>query len=111
MVGAISMYLSRDQVRAVDRRAMQIYGVPGPVLMENAGRGAAQLLHALGINGKVVICCGKGNNGGDGFVVARHLDHQRVPVRVLLFAHPHAGSGDAAMAYLIVSIAELPRTV
>ncbi len=105
------MYLSRDQVRALDRRAMQVYGVPGPVLMENAGRGAAQLLHALGINGKVVICCGKGNNGGDGFVIARHLDNRRVPVKILLFAHPQELSGDAAIAYRIVAMSELPLTV
>jgi NAD(P)H-hydrate epimerase len=105
------MYLSRDQVRALDRRAMQVYGVPGPVLMENAGRGAAQLLHALGIEGKVVICCGKGNNGGDGFVIARHLDNQRVSVKILLFAHPHELSGDAAIAYRIVALSEMPLTV
>ena len=42
--------------------------------MENAGRGAGnRLLTQLGIVGKVVICCGKGNNGGDGMVIARHL--------------------------------------
>jgi NAD(P)H-hydrate epimerase len=105
------MYMSRDQVRALDRRAIQVYGVPGPVLMENAGRGAAELMHSLGINGKVVICCGKGNNGGDGFVIARHLDNQRVPVKILLFAHPQELSGDAVTAYRIVAMSELPLTV
>src|SRR5713101_9925134 len=111
MVGAFPMYLSRDQVRALDRRAMQIYGVPGPVLMENAGRGTAELLHTLGINGKVVICCGKGNNGGDGFVIARHLDNRRVPVRVLLFARPEELTGDAAINYQIIAEAGLPIEV
>src|SRR5438105_7697857 len=102
------MYLTRDQVRALDRRAIQVYGVPGPVLMENAGRGTAELLHRLGINGTVVICCGKGNNGGDGFVVARHLDNRRLPVKVLLFAHPDELTGDAAGAYRMVAMREFP---
>ena len=65
--------LSREQVRDVDRRAISEYGMPGVVLMENAGRGAAELLIELGIAGRVVICAGKGNNGGDGYVIARHL--------------------------------------
>jgi NAD(P)H-hydrate epimerase len=105
------MYLSRDQVRALDRRAIQVYGVPGPVLMENAGRGVAELLCILGIRGKVVICCGKGNNGGDGFVIARHLDNRHVPVKVLLFAHPQELTGEAAVAYRIIAQSELPLTI
>jgi NAD(P)H-hydrate epimerase len=109
--GVIPMYLSREQVRALDRRAIQVYGVPGPVLMENAGRGAAELLLALGINGKVVICCGKGNNGGDGYVIARHLDNGGAPVKILLFAHPQELTGDAAIAYRIVAMSELPLAV
>ncbi len=63
--------LDRDQVREVDRRAIEDYGLSGLVLMENAGRGVADVLCRLGIAGPVVICCGKGNNGGDGFVTAR----------------------------------------
>jgi NAD(P)H-hydrate epimerase len=105
------MYLTRVQVRALDRRAIQVYGVPGLVLMENAGRGTAELLHILGINGTVVICCGKGNNGGDGFVIARHLDNRRVPVKIVLFAHPNELTGDAAVAYRILAMSELPVTV
>ena len=41
-----------------------------------AGRGAAEVLISLGIHGRVLVCCGKGNNGGDGFVIARHLDNR-----------------------------------
>src|SRR5262249_52469379 len=88
------MDLSRDQVREVDRRAIDEFGVPGVVLMENAGRGTAELLRALGVHGRVAVCCGKGNNGGDGFVIARHLDNAGVPVRVLLFARPEELTGD-----------------
>jgi NAD(P)H-hydrate epimerase len=100
--------LSRQEVREVDRRAIEDYGVPGGVLMENAGRGAAELLLALGIQGRVVICCGKGNNGGDGFVIARHLDNHHIPVRVLLFGQSEVLTGDAAVNYRIIARAELP---
>src|SRR5690348_9037793 len=96
------MLLTREQARALDRRAMEEFAVPGIVLMENAGRGMAELLHSLGIGGPVVICCGKGNNGGDGFVIARHLDNVSVNVRVLLFANPAELRGDAAVNHTIL---------
>lgn len=102
------MFLSRDEVRALDRRAIDEFGVPGAVLMENAGRNCAELLLSLGIHGPVVICCGKGNNGGDGYVIARHLDNRQVPVRVLLFARPEELTGDAAIHYQIIARAGLP---
>jgi NAD(P)H-hydrate epimerase len=105
------MHLSRDEVRAIDRRAIDDFGVPGAVLMENAGRGAAEVMLSLGARGPVVICCGKGNNGGDGFVIARHLDNRGVPVRVLLFARPEELSGDAALNYHILSRSGLPIEV
>jgi NAD(P)H-hydrate epimerase len=105
------MLLSRDEVRAIDRRAIEEFGVPGVVLMENAGRGTAELLLALGVAGPVVICCGKGNNGGDGFVIARHLDNDGVAVKVLLFARPEELTGDAAVNFGIVRRAGLPVTV
>ena len=102
---------SREQIRDVDRRAIEELGVPGVVLMENAGRGCAELLLRLGIHGPVTICCGKGNNGGDGFVIARHLDNVRIPVRVLLFADPSKLSGDAAVNYHILRLSEFPVEV
>ncbi len=101
-------YLSRDEVRAIDRRAVDEFGVPGVVLMENAGRGAAEVLRGLGVTGPVVICCGKGNNGGDGYVIARHLDNAGVPVQVLLFCRPEELTGDAAIAYGIIARSGLP---
>ena len=66
--------ISREQARRLDRLAVEQYGMISAMLMENAGRGVADRLCELGIAGPVVICCGAGNNGGDGFVVARHLD-------------------------------------
>jgi NAD(P)H-hydrate epimerase len=105
------MFLSREEVRAIDRRAIQEFGVPGVVLMENAGRSAAEVLLGLGVSGPVTICCGKGNNGGDGFVIARHLDNRGVEVSVLLFAQPEELTGDAAINYRIIARSGLPITV
>ncbi len=80
-----TFYLSRDEVRELDRRAIEDFGVPGIVLMENAGRGAAELLMRLNPEkAPVVVLCGPGNNGGDGFVIARHLDIHGWPVKVWL---------------------------
>ena len=89
--------LSRAEVREVDRLAIEDYGLPGVVLMENAGAGAARLLESLGIDGPVVIACGKGNNGGDGFVIARHVDLAGHTVRLLLACRPDEIRGDAAV--------------
>ena len=68
----------------------------GVILMENAGRGCADRLCSLGVHGPVVLCCGRGNNGGDGFVMARHLDLRGVEVRVLIWGEPGDFRGDAA---------------
>jgi NAD(P)H-hydrate epimerase len=105
------LLLSREEVRALDRRAVEEYGLPGVVLMENAGRGTAELLLGLGARGRVLVCCGKGNNGGDGFVIARHLDNRGVPVRVLLFARPEDLHGDAAVNYRVLARSGVPLAV
>jgi NAD(P)H-hydrate epimerase len=105
------LLLSRDEVRALDRRAIDAWGLPGVVLMENAGRGTAELLVALGVHGRVLVCCGKGNNGGDGHVIARHLDNHGVPVRVLLFADPAKLEGDAAVNYRVLARSGVPIAV
>ena len=106
--------LSREQVRRIDRKAVEEYGMSGLVLMENAGRGCADKLCELGIKGRVVIVCGKGNNGGDGFVIARHLDARGYDVRVVLTAEPDELRGDAAANYGVLkrsgcSMADLAR--
>lgn len=100
--------LSRDEVRDVDRRAVEDFGMPGIVLMENAGRGAAELLARLGIDGRVAVCAGRGNNGGDGFVIARHLEIRGFDVHVLLFADPQSLEGDAATNFHILCAAGTP---
>ena len=100
--------LNLDQVREVDRRAVDEYGIPSIVLMENAGRGVVDTLCRLGIDGPVVVGCGRGNNGGDGLVVARHLDLRRFDVTVLLACHPDTLAGDAATNYRILARTDVP---
>jgi NAD(P)H-hydrate epimerase len=95
--------LTRSQVRDVDRRAIEEYGLPGLVLMENAGRNAASLLLDQGIRGPVAICCGKGNNAGDGFVIARHLEIAGIDVVVLLASPSSALTGDAAVNFGVLT--------
>src|SRR6266850_1563 len=93
-------------MRGVDARAVADLGIPGPTLMENAGRGAAEaLLAALPERGlrprglRVAIVCGRGGNGGDGFVVARRLKRVGARPDVLLTTPPDALRGDAALKY------------
>lgn len=105
------LVLRRDQVRHIDRLAIEDYGIPGIVLMENAGRGVADTLCRLGIDGPVVVCCGKGNNAGDGLVLARHLDLRQFPVRVDLWCDPKKLTGDAATNYQILSRTDVPIRV
>ncbi|MBY0458862.1 MAG: NAD(P)H-hydrate epimerase [Gemmataceae bacterium] len=102
--------LSRDEVRELDRRAIQEFGVPGVVLMENAGRGCAELMMRLNPDRKpTVILCGPGNNGGDGFVIARHLDNAGWPVTVCA-VHVALNGGlpaDADTNYRITQVSQL----
>jgi len=96
-------WLSRDEVRELDKRTIEGFGVPGIVLMENAGRGCADLLMRLNPDHKpVVILCGPGNNGGDGFVIARHLDNHGWPVKVHIVAKHNRSAGDADINFDIM---------
>lgn len=79
--------------------------------MENAGAGAALWLEQLGIRGRVAICCGKGNNAGDGFVIARHLENRGHRVEVLLCVEPAELTGDAAVNLRVLQRAGTPLRV
>ncbi len=103
--------LTRDQVRTIDRLAIEQYSMPGVILMENAGRNAAQIIAGKlsHLGGKVVaIFCGPGNNGGDGFVIARHLHNAGFEVTIALAADPAKISGDAAINFQIVRNMPIP---
>jgi NAD(P)H-hydrate epimerase len=100
--------VQRAQAREIDRRATADYGIASLILMENAGRGVADVLCRLGAAGPVIVCCGKGNNAGDGFVIARHLDLRAIPVRVLVWAEPAELTGDAGVNFNILTKAGVP---
>jgi NAD(P)H-hydrate epimerase len=106
-----SVALTREQSRKVDQLAEQEFGFSGLVLMENAGRGVADVVCRSGLNGPAVVCCGKGNNAGDGFVIARHLDLRGHRVRVLLSAEPDELTGDAAANFRILAKTDVPIDV
>ena len=103
--------LSRDEVRALDRRAIEEFSMPGIILMENAGRGVVDYMLSCHAQGKIVICCGKGNNAGDGFVVARYLDNLNLAVHILIFANPENYLGDAKINYKIALKSLIPMTI
>ena len=100
--------LSRQEVREVDRRAIQVYGMSGLVLMENAGRWCVDVLMSLGCRGPVAVVCGKGNNAGDGFVIARHLDIRGLAVKALLCGPAAELRGDAAANYSVIAQSGVP---
>lgn len=93
-----------EQMQELDRKSIETYKIPGIVLMENAGRGAAEVISKTFPDiqrWKVAVISGKGNNGGDGFVIARHLMNQGVSVKVFLLTDPRALRGDAETNYQI----------
>lgn len=100
--------ISRQQARELDRRAVEEYGMNSLMLMENAGRGVADTLCALGVQGRVDICCGTGNNGGDGFVIARHLDLRGHDVQVALCADAAKLTGDALVNFRVLEKSGVP---
>ena len=84
-----------ERMRATDRWAIDEQGIPGLELMERAGRGLADLVASVAPDGPIAIACGKGNNGGDGYVAARLLREAGRAVRVLAVAPVSELSGDA----------------
>jgi len=95
--------LTAAQMREVDRRTIAM-GIPGAVLMENAGRSVAEFLAErfppLDAQ-RILIFCGKGNNGGDGMVVARLLytEHRPQSLHVVMVGSPEQMKGEAAENY------------
>jgi len=95
------LVLTREAVRELDRRAIEEYGIPSLLLMENAGRACAAEAERLlaGASGPVLVLCGPGNNGGDGLVIARTLWNRGADVHAV-FVGPRekldAGTRDFA---------------
>ena len=111
-------YLTRTQVRNVDKLAMESLHMPGIALMENAGNNAARIIRKLilpelsvkpGV-ANVAIICGAGNNGGDGYVIARHLHSYNISVQIYATKPIDALAGDAKTNALICRNMKLPIT-
>jgi NAD(P)H-hydrate epimerase len=100
--------VSAEEMRAIDLATSERFGVPSLTLMENAGAAVAE--HVLAHHGaarRIVIFCGKGNNGGDGFVAARRLHQKGKTIQVFLFADPVELRGDAAAMYSKLPVAAI----
>jgi len=98
--------VTAEEMRTLDQKAINEYGIPGVVLMENAGLSVFKLVkeHFGGELGqkRVLILAGKGNNGGDGFVVARHLANVGCDVKLCILCKPEEFQGDALTNWQIL---------
>jgi len=102
--GEMMKVATAEQMQELDRKAIETYRIPGIVLMENAGRGATEAITKAFPDlqkMKVAIIAGKGNNGGDGFVVARHLLNAGVHAKIYLLADPKVLRGEAETNFQI----------
>src|SRR5215217_4038242 len=103
--------LTREQVREIDRRAIEDYHVPGIVLMENAARavvGVAMEMLATVSDPRVLVLCGGGNNGGDGLAVARHLHNRGILTELFLIIDAAKYQGDALINWQIAEAMRIP---
>ncbi len=103
--------LTASQMAEVDRLTTERYRMPSMLLMENAGRSFVEELEKAcpGLSSKrIVILCGRGNNGGDGFVAARYLALRNARPSILLFSDPDKLKGDARLNYDIACAMDLP---
>ncbi|HXY51966.1 MAG TPA: NAD(P)H-hydrate dehydratase [Terriglobales bacterium] len=96
------------EMREIDRATSERFGVPSLTLMENAGTAVAEFVRSLYPHAKqIALICGKGNNGGDGFVAARKLQHGGREVRVVLLADAAELQGDAAEMFARMGLSAL----
>ena len=108
--------ISAPEMKNIDLNAVNVIGIPEIVLMENAGRGAVDAIeNVFGVPESVCVICGKGNNGGDGFVVARHLLLRNCTVQVFLMGKTSDLKGSSKingdiLQHLGVSITEIETT-
>jgi NAD(P)H-hydrate epimerase len=104
--------VSNDQMRKMDAQTIDKLGVPGIILMENAGRQTyeyiLEFIAELNLAGRIDIYCGKGNNGGDGYVIARHFHNNGYLVKLFSIGDPDKLAGDAKTNYLICKNYNMP---
>jgi len=107
--------VTASEMQQMDRETIESFGLPGRVLMENAGRGVVDVLvkafptiTSFGRNQRIGIVAGRGNNGGDGFVIARYLSGMGASVSVYLFSDRAAVRGDAAANLKLLDALNVP---
>lgn len=100
----------RASVRELDRAAVDEFAIPGVTLMENAATALAHVAHAMcdTVGGGALIVCGPGNNGGDGFALARKLSNLDVTTRIAVLCERERYRGDAAINLEIIERMKLP---
>jgi len=93
--------VTNDEMKKIDGWAIKKLGIPGTVLMENAGRGCVNIVEEyFNLEGlRTLIICGTGNNGGDGFVIGRHLQNRNAMVKIILVGKGNQLKGDALLNY------------
>jgi NAD(P)H-hydrate epimerase len=103
-------YVTPDEMKRIDRFAIETVGIPGVVLMENAGRAVFDAAYETlaGKDAYALVFCGRGNNGGDGFVVARHLINNDVETHVFLVGALSRIKGDARINLRILQRMGVP---
>ena len=103
--------VTAQEMRQIDQQTIEQIGIPGAVLMEHAGSAVVRVLHAhFPECQRIGIVVGKGNNGGDGLVVARQLAHAGQPIQIFLVSPPESFAGDALTNLQIAQKLALPIT-
>jgi ADP-dependent NAD(P)H-hydrate dehydratase / NAD(P)H-hydrate epimerase len=102
------MRISAAEVRKMDEAALRDYAIPGLLLMENAGRSVGEVIFREYTPCKVLIFVGKGNNGGDGLVAARHLANHGYSVQVALLENPTVLKTESLLNFSIISKMNIP---
>src|SRR5271170_6722882 len=95
-MACVGLILTANEMRAADRATVERFGIPSIVLMRHAGQAVARFIdREYPTHRRIAVLCGKGNNGGDGFVAARALTAGGREVTVLLLGDPYELKGDA----------------
>lgn len=108
MSGARAIVLSRNEAVRYDQHCMRELGIAGIALMERAARGCADIALGMARAGQILVACGPGQNGGDGYAIARMLNEAGRAVTVVALGAPRAGTDAAAMRARLAGVPVLP---